>query len=179
MEASFEFHLENSRSCKPVRFSVCFCSSASCRIGAVFIRRCPFRGFNDFHFLMPIHIGQSLFYAVKVLTAFLRTWCSSKKTCRFLLFVVGMYASAHKFLRPNKQLSSHLLLFFFFLFLFKSELQKAVWVGNVSPLQNPCLETSMDREARWATVHESQRAGHDWEHVYAHTHTRTHAHTEQ
>ena len=41
----------------------------------------------------------------------------SEVTCRFLLFVVGMYASAHKFLRTNKQLSSHLLLFFFFFFI--------------------------------------------------------------
>jgi len=25
--------------------------------------------------------------------------------------------------------------------------------GNVSPLQYPCLENPMDREAQWATVH--------------------------
>ena len=33
--------------------------------------------------------------------------------------------------------------------------------GNGYPLQYSCLENSMDGGARWATVHRSQRAGHD------------------
>jgi len=33
--------------------------------------------------------------------------------------------------------------------------------GNGYPLQYSCLENSMDRGACWATVHGSQRAGHD------------------
>ena len=32
---------------------------------------------------------------------------------------------------------------------------------NGNPLQYPCLEMSMDRGAQWATVHGSQRVGHD------------------
>ena len=33
--------------------------------------------------------------------------------------------------------------------------------GNGNPLQYSCLENSMDRGAWWATVHGSQRVGHD------------------
>ena len=33
--------------------------------------------------------------------------------------------------------------------------------GNGQPLQYSCLENPMDRGAWWATVIESQRAGHD------------------
>ena len=33
--------------------------------------------------------------------------------------------------------------------------------GNGNPLQYPCLENPMDRGAWWATVHGSQRVGHD------------------
>ena len=33
--------------------------------------------------------------------------------------------------------------------------------GNGNPLQNSCLENPMDRGAWWATVHRSQRVGHD------------------
>ena len=32
---------------------------------------------------------------------------------------------------------------------------------NGKPLHCSCLENPMDREALWATVHGSQRAGHD------------------
>ena len=34
--------------------------------------------------------------------------------------------------------------------------------GNGNPLQYSCLENPMDRGAWWATVHGSQRVGHDW-----------------
>ena len=34
--------------------------------------------------------------------------------------------------------------------------------GNVNPLQYPCLENLMDREARWAAVMGLQRVRHDW-----------------
>ena len=34
-------------------------------------------------------------------------------------------------------------------------------VGNGNPFQYFCLEDSMDRGAWWATVHGSQRVGHD------------------
>ena len=34
--------------------------------------------------------------------------------------------------------------------------------GNGNPLQYSCLENPMDGGAWWATVHESQRVGHDW-----------------
>ena len=45
------------------------------------------------------------------------------------------------------------------------------WNGN--PLQYSCLGKPMDREARWATVHGSQRVGvHAAEHTHTHTHTR-------
>ena len=33
--------------------------------------------------------------------------------------------------------------------------------GNGNPLQYSCLENPMDRGAWWATVHGSQRVGHD------------------
>ena len=33
--------------------------------------------------------------------------------------------------------------------------------GNGNPLQYSCLENPMDRGAWWATVHGSQRFGHD------------------
>lgn len=88
----------------------CVCCYTLCRIGAVIIRWCPCSGYDEFHFVMPIYIGQSLLLC-KVWTEFLSTWCPSKKTWGFLLFVVGTYTLAHKFLRPNKQLSSA----FFFL----------------------------------------------------------------
>ena len=32
---------------------------------------------------------------------------------------------------------------------------------NGNPLQSSCLENPMDREAWWATVHGSQKVGHD------------------
>ena len=41
--------------------------------------------------------------------------------------------------------------------------------GNGNPLQYSCLENPMDGGAWWATVHGSQRVGHDWEtslHLY-------------
>ena len=38
---------------------------------------------------------------------------------------------------------------------------KSPEVGNGNPLQYSCLENSMDRGAWWATVHGSQRVGHD------------------
>ena len=34
--------------------------------------------------------------------------------------------------------------------------------GNGNPVQYSCLENLMDRGAWWATVHGSQRVGHDW-----------------
>ena len=34
--------------------------------------------------------------------------------------------------------------------------------GNGNPLQYSCLENPMDGGAWWATVHRSQRVGHDW-----------------
>ena len=34
--------------------------------------------------------------------------------------------------------------------------------GNGNPLQYSCLENPMDGGAWWATVHGSQRVGHDW-----------------
>ena len=34
--------------------------------------------------------------------------------------------------------------------------------GHSNPLQYSCLENSIDRGAWWATVHGSQRVGHDW-----------------
>ena len=37
--------------------------------------------------------------------------------------------------------------------------------GNGNPLQYSCLEDPMDRGAWWATVHGSQRVGHDWAHT--------------
>ena len=33
--------------------------------------------------------------------------------------------------------------------------------GNSNPLQYSCLENPMDRGSWWATVHGSQRVGHD------------------
>ena len=33
--------------------------------------------------------------------------------------------------------------------------------GNGNPLQYSCLENPMDRGARWATVHRTQRVRHD------------------
>ena len=35
--------------------------------------------------------------------------------------------------------------------------------GNGNPLQYSCLENPMDGGAWWATVHRSQKVGHDWE----------------
>ena len=50
--------------------------------------------------------------------------------------------------------------------------QKKLWIegknknnlcmGNGNPLQYSCLENPMDGGAWWATVHGSQRVGHDW-----------------
>ena len=34
--------------------------------------------------------------------------------------------------------------------------------GNGNPLQYSCLENPMDGGTWWATVHGSQRVGHDW-----------------
>ena len=44
--------------------------------------------------------------------------------------------------------------------------------GNGTPLQYSHLENSMEGGAWWATVHRSQRVGHDW--ATKHTHTRVH-----
>ena len=43
----------------------------------------------------------------------------------------------------------------------KPGLGRSLGVGNGNPLQYLCLENSMDRGAWWATVHGSQRPGHD------------------
>ena len=48
--------------------------------------------------------------------------------------------------------------------------------GNGNPLQDSCLENSMDRGA-WLAIVLSQRAGHDWR-TNTHTHTHTHTHNE-
>ena len=40
-------------------------------------------------------------------------------------------------------------------------LQRSPVEGNGYPLQYSCLENPMDRGALWATVHGSQRVGHD------------------
>ena len=45
--------------------------------------------------------------------------------------------------------------------------------GNGYPLQYSCLENSMDRRAWWATVHGSQRVGHDLSNKYFHFFTST------
>ena len=41
------------------------------------------------------------------------------------------------------------------------ELGRSPVGGNGNPLQYSCLENPMDRGARWATVHGSQRVRHD------------------
>ena len=49
-------------------------------------------------------------------------------------------------------------------------------VGNVNALQYSCLENPKDRGAWWATVHGSQRVGHEWSDltcVPGEGHTRT------
>ena len=46
--------------------------------------------------------------------------------------------------------------------------------GHDNPLQYSCLENSMDRGAWRATVHGSQRVGHD---LVTNTHTHTNTHT--
>ena len=40
-------------------------------------------------------------------------------------------------------------------------LERSPGGGDSNPLQYSCLEDPMDREAWWAIVHGSQRAGHD------------------
>ena len=42
-------------------------------------------------------------------------------------------------------------------------------LGNGTPLQYPCLENSMGREAWWATVHGATKS-----HIQLSTHTHTH-----
>ena len=42
------------------------------------------------------------------------------------------------------------------------ELGRSPGEGNSYPLQYSCLENSMDRGARWTTVHGLTKAGHDW-----------------
>ena len=44
-----------------------------------------------------------------------------------------------------------------------------------NPLQYSCLENPMDRGAWWATVHGSQRVGHDWATSLSLHYTHTHA----
>ena len=39
---------------------------------------------------------------------------------------------------------------------------KISWRRKCNPLQYSCLENPRDGGAWWATVHESQRVGHDW-----------------
>ena len=46
-------------------------------------------------------------------------------------------------------------------------------VGNGNPFQYFCLKDSMDRGACWATLHGSQRVGHDWETEHTDTHTHS------
>ena len=46
-------------------------------------------------------------------------------------------------------------------------------VGNGNLIQYSCLENPKDRGARQATVHESQRVGHDWTRACARAHTHT------
>ena len=41
------------------------------------------------------------------------------------------------------------------------ELGRSPGEGNSYPLQYSCLENSMDRGARWTTVHGLTKAGHD------------------
>ena len=41
--------------------------------------------------------------------------------------------------------------------------------GHGNPLQYSCLANPMDRGAWWATVHRSQRVGHDWAAKHIHT----------
>ena len=41
--------------------------------------------------------------------------------------------------------------------------------GHGNPLQYSCLANPMDRGAWWATVHGSQRVGHDWAAKHIHT----------
>ena len=52
--------------------------------------------------------------------------------------------------------------------------------GNGYPLQNSCLENSMDRGAWWATVHgvAKSRTRLSKACVRLHTHTHTHTHTQ-
>ena len=55
-------------------------------------------------------------------------------------------------------------------------LGKSPGVGNVNSFQYSCLENPKDRRAWWATVHGSQRVGHewsDWACVPGERHTRT------
>ena len=42
-----------------------------------------------------------------------------------------------------------------------SELRRSPGVGNGNPLQYSCLENSIDRGARWATVHGVTKSCHD------------------
>ena len=41
-------------------------------------------------------------------------------------------------------------------------LRRSPGEGNGNPLQYSCLENPMDGGTWWATVHGSQRVGHDW-----------------
>ena len=52
--------------------------------------------------------------------------------------------------------------------------------GNDNPLQDSCVQNSMDRGAWWATAHritKSQIWLSNWLHAHTHTHTRTHTRT--
>ena len=49
--------------------------------------------------------------------------------------------------------------------------------GNGNPLQYSCLGNPMDGEEWWATVHGSQRIGHNLTTEHLHTHSYVHAHT--
>ena len=46
--------------------------------------------------------------------------------------------------------------------------------GNGSSLQYSCLESLMDRETRWATVHRVSKGQTRLNHQHTHTHTHTH-----
>ena len=116
-------------------------------------------------------LARAFFYVVKVLTAFLCTWCYSKKTWRFLLLVVGRYALAHKFLRPNK-LSSHLLLFFSFL----KWTSQISWSRKCQPtpeslLRNCYGQSSQMGYSPWVTK------SWTWLRACVCTHRRTYTHT--
>ena len=77
--------------------------------------------------------------------------CINEARCHDLSFLIFS-------LKPALSLSSFTLL----KRLFSSALLSAIGEGNGNPLQDSCLENPMDGGAWWATVHGSQRVGHDW-----------------